>query len=162
MRTSPAASRTGSRERARPSSAGAGRTRKIRSERSKAISTTGTWAVASNDTSARAPTSATRGRMAAVPTTAVAVPPVATSSGTSADPTARPAMAKASATPKTRPTTSAGTARWRREQGDGPGPGWGKRPQGKRGPDQGDTTQDRPDQPAPPDQGHPGHAGQDP
>src|SRR5215217_4964728 len=86
MRTSPAASRIGSRERARHSSAGAGRTRKIRSERSRAISTTGTWAVASTATSARAPTSATTGRMTAVPTTAVAVPPTATSSGTIADP----------------------------------------------------------------------------
>jgi hypothetical protein len=96
---------------ARPSSAGAGRARKIGRERSRAISTIGTFAAASTASSARPPTSPARGSSAAVPSTAVAVPPTATSNGTSADPTASPAIAKASATPKTRPTTSAGTAR---------------------------------------------------
>ena len=95
-----------------PSRAGAGSARKSWSERSSAISTIGTWAARSSASRARSPASATSGASTAVPAIAATVPPAATSSGIIAAPTARPAMARPSATPNTRPTTSAGTTHW--------------------------------------------------
>ena len=114
MNVVPAGTLVGVSPRASRSSCGAPSTPKVGEERRSAISVTGTVALRSTcergcDPRAARSAAGRRRRRSAPPSR----PPSATSTGTRIDPSASPAMARPSSTPKTRERSSVGAVRWR-------------------------------------------------